>query len=535
MNFSSRGLKPALQSILLKTSAATDLKYSGRELSITGGERAINVDRIVSIKHERYRAEVVQVVTVGSNSYTPQASTRYSILIGDASRHSQGGNQSLLPYSYTTPADLTTIGANAAAQREAIHVAIVAAINANPNNYVIAATLGGGTGFTVTDDAGYYPAPSPTQGLRNGASAVVANGNTDGSGFSSSQVTVSTAAVYSIGVGADLLAWAPIKNAMTGNLTSGGFLAPKALDDTYAVSGQKYDCFRIETLETANAFNVTGQLALVPYETLIFVDNGAGTSTSNLAGYIAFSEAFDRLVANFYSAYPQIIGEFFDSPTFFQAALGAVPATTGQTKMATEYGQYVFNNIGTNTIVAPTPADTGLNLDQDATDTEGAEYTPSLLTACPKEFTVGKTPFSAKVRLTVTDHTDATVVIGFRKKAAHAADFNDYTDLAAVGFLGDLVYTWGILNNAATVATNTAVVPTDSASESYEIRVAMDGTVTALRNGVVYPVYSVGTTALVLDAGDVMIPTIRAVNVGGGDPDVIVSEWLAVPSDNWML
>lgn len=535
MSFNSRGLKPALQSILLKTSAATDLKYSGRELSITGASRAINVDRIVSIKHERYRAEVVQVVTIGSNSYTPEASTRYSIKIGDVTRKNAGGTENLLPYGYTTPSDLTTIGANAAAQREAIHLAIVAQINANPNNYVVAASLGGGTGFTVTDDAGYYPAHGQSSNNRNGASQVVANGNADGSGFVDAQVTVTTAAVYSFGVGATLAAWEPKMNFMSGNLTSGGFLAPKALDGSYAVSGQQYDGYRIQTLETDNIFNVTGQLGLVPYETLIFVDNGAGTSTANLAGYLAFDKAFDRLVAKFYSAYQQIVGEFFDSPTLFQAALGAVPATTGQTKMVTEYGQLVFNNIGTNTIVAPTPVDTGLNVDQDATDTEGAEYTPSLLTACPKEFVVGKTAFSAKLRVIATDHTDATVVFGFRKKAAHAADFNDYTDLAAIGFLGDLVYTWGILNNAATVATNTTVVPTDSAVEFYEVRVAIDGTVTVLRNGVEYPVYSAGTTDLVLDAGDVMIPTLRAVNVGGGDPDVIVSELLAVPSDNWML
>jgi len=535
MNFNSRGLKPALQSILLKTSAATDLKYSGRELSITGAKRTINVDRIISIKHERYRAEVVQVVTVADNSYTPQASTIYSILVGDVTRVNQGGTENLLPYGYTTPADLTTIGANAAAQREAIHAAIIAKINANPNNFVVATTLGGGAGFTVTDDAGYYPARGQSSGTRNGASQVVANGNPDGSGFVAAQVEVTTAAVYAFGVGATLAAWEPKMNFMSGNLTSGGFLAPVAADGSYAVSGQKYDGFRISTLELADAFNVTGQLALVSYETLVFVDNGAGTATTNLAGYIAFSEAFDRLVANYFSAYKQIVGEFFDSPTFFQAALGAVPATTGETKIATEYGQLVFNNIGTNTIVAPTPVATGLNVDQDATDTEGAEYTPSLLTACPKQFVVGNVPFSAKVRLTATDHTDATVVVGFRKKEAHAADFNNYNDLAAVGFLGDLVYTWGILNNAATVATNTTVVPTDSASETYEVRVDTNGVVTALRNGVVYPVYSAGTTALVLDAGDVMIPTIRAVNVGGGDPDVIVSEWLAVPSNDWML
>jgi hypothetical protein len=528
-------LKPALQSILLKTSAATDLKYSGRELTITGAKRAINVDRIVSIKQEKYRAEVVQVVEAGLGSYTPTASTKYTILLGDVNRVIQGGHEVLLPYSYTTPSDLTLIGANAAAQREYIHGRIIDAINANLNNYVTAASLGGGTGFTITDDAGYYPVHGQNQSNRLGATTVIAAANNDGSGFGSASVAVTTAAVYSFGVGAELLAQKPVMYNMAGNLATGVFTAPVAADGSYAVSGQNYDGFRIETLELQSAHNVTGQWALVPYETIVYVDNGTGASTANLAGFIAFEEAFHRLVAKFFSAYATIVGEFFDSPTLFQGAAGAVPTTTGENKIATEYGQLVYNQIGTQTITVPTPANGGLNLDQDLTDTEGAEYTPSLLTACPKEFTVGKSGISVLARLTVTDHTDATVVIGLRKKAAHAADFNNYTDLAAIGFIGDLVYTWGILNNAATVATNTTVVPTDAASETFEIRVDGTGLVTALYNSVVYPVYSAGTTPLVLDAGDILIPTVRAVNVGGGDPDVIISELLAVNSDDWRI
>lgn len=528
-------LKPALQSILLKTSAATDLKYSGRELTITGAKRAINVDRIVSIKQEKYRAEVVQVVEAGLGSYTPTASTKYTILLGDVNRVIQGGHEVLLPYSYTTPSDLTLIGANAAAQREYIHGRIIDAINANLNNYVTAASLGGGTGFTITDDAGYYPVHGQNQSNRLGATTVIAAANNDGSGFGSASVAVTTAAVYSFGVGAELLAQKPVMYNMAGNLATGVFTAPVAADGSYAVSGQNYDGFRIETLELQSAHNVTGQWALVPYETIVYVDNGTGASTANLAGFIAFEEAFHRLVAKFFSAYATIVGEFFDSPTLFQGAAGAVPTTTGENKIATEYGQLVYNQIGTQTITVPTPANGGLNLDQDLTDTEGAEYTPSLLTACPKEFTVGKSGISVLARLTVTDHTDATVVIGLRKKAAHAADFNNYTDLAAIGFIGDLVYTWGILNNAATVATNTAVVPTDGASETFEIRVDGTGLVTALYNSVVYPVYSAGTTPLVLDAGDILIPTVRAINVGGGDPDVIISELLAVNSDDWRI
>ena len=528
-------LKPALQSILLKTSSAADLKYSGRELTITGANRAINVDRIVSIKQEKYRAEVVQVVEAGLGSYTPTASTKYTILLGDVNRVIQGGHEVLLPYSYTTPSDLTLIGANAAAQREYIHGRIIDAINANLNNYVTAATLTGGAGFTITDESGYYPVHGQNQSNRLGATTVIPAMNNDGSGFGSASVAVTTAAVYSFGVGEELLAQKPVMYNMAGNLATGVFTAPKTANGQYAVSGQNYDGFRIETLELQSAHNVTGQWALVPYETIVYVDNGTGASTANLAGFIAFEEAFHRLVAKFYSAYATIVGEFFDSPTLFQGAAGAVPTTTGENKIATEYGQLVYNQIGTQTITVPTPANGGLNLDQDLTDTEGAEYTPSLLTACPKEFTVGASGISVLARLTVTDHTDASVVIGLRKKAAHQANFNNYTDLAAIGFIGDLVYTWGILNNAATVATNTAVVPADGASETFEIRVDGSGVVTALYNGVVYPVYSVGTTPLVLDAGDILIPTVRAVNVGGGDPDVIISELLAVNADDWKI
>ena len=528
-------LKPALQSILLKTSSAADLKYSGRELTITGANRAINVDRIVSIKQEKYRAEVVQVVQAGLGSYTPTASTRYTILLGDVNRVIQGGHEVLLPYSYTTPSDLTLIGSTDALRREYIHGRIISVINANLNNYVTAATLTGGAGFTITDESGYYPVHGQNQSNRLGATTVIPAMNNDGSGFGSASVAVTTAAVYSFGVGEELLAQKPVMYNMAGNLATGVFTAPRTANGEYAVSGQNYDGFRIETLELQSAHNVTGQWALVPYETIAYVDNGTGASTANLAGFIAFETAFYRLVSKFYSAYATIVGEFFDSPTLFQGAAGAVPTTTGQNKIATEYGQLVYNQIGTQTITVPTPANNGLNLDQDATDTEGAEYTPSLLTACPKEFKVGASGISVLARLTVTDHTDATVVIGLRKKAAHAADFNNYTDLAAIGFIGDLVYTWGILNNAATVATNTTVVPADGASETFEIRVDGSGIVTALYNSVVYPVYSVGTTPLVLDAGDILIPTVRAVNVGGGDPDVIISELLAVNASDWKI
>lgn len=540
MNFNSRGLKPATQSILLKTSAATDLKYSGSELTITGAKRKINVNRIVSIKQEKYRAEVVQVVTVGDNSYTPQASTVYSIKIGDPTRRNAGGNEALLPYSYTTPSDLTTLGATAALQREAIHGEIVTAINANPLNYVVAASLGAGAGFTVTDDAGYYPAHGSSSNNRNGKSQVVANGNSDGSGYTSAQVTVSTAAVYAFGVGATLLAWAPVSNAMTGNLTSGGFLAPVAADGTYAVSGQNYDAFRIETLELQSAHNVTGQWALVPQETLVFVDNGTGTATTNLAGFKAFEKEFHKLIANYYSTDTATVAEFFDQDFVIQGLLGAAPAITTSVlnKFITPYGMLNHINVGTQTIVAPTQGLTGLLIDQDINTGDGAQYVPYIGTSSSKQFVVGKTAFMAIFNYTAADVTGVNSLFGFRKKEAFQVDYNNYNDLAAIGSTSTSgkFSTNAILANAATVTTTSATTgAANTVRSQYIVKVAIDGTVTAYANGVSYPIYSAGTTAMVFAAGTVLVPFAQTTQITGTASVGVIDEFLAVNSDSAII
>lgn len=309
---------------------------------------------------------------------------------------------------------------------------------------------------------------------------------------------------------------------------------PLAPDGTAAVSGQNYDTFVISSLKEVSAHNVTGQVAYQERISRVYVDNGTGSSTSNLAGFLAFERAMRKHIADLYQDDNNSLVDFYDSPTLFQGAAGAVPATTGESKINTSYAQYVYNNIGTNTITVPTPGNTGLLIDQDLTDTEGAEYTPSLLTVNSQSFVVGQQECSVLGKFLVADHTDAGFMIGFRIKAAHAADFNNYTDLGAIGCLGDLVYTWGILNNAATVATNTTVVPTDAAYEEFVVKVDIDGAVTCYRNGVKYPVYSVGTTPLVFDAGDTIIPFVRSVNISAGDPDVVINHLISVADPNWI-
>lgn len=520
--------------VLLNTSAGTDVQYVGGLIQIPGLDD-VKQTRVVDFSQINYRAEVQQVVTVAVPT-TPTASTKYTVLIGDNNRKANGKQELLVPYSYTTSATLATEGASDALRREYIALQIIAKINAITSNYVVAATLTGGAGFTITDDAGYYPYNRQGMTNRLGATRVAVDTNEDGSGFVAASVTLTTRAVYSVGVGANLANSAAVYDLVTGHLIAGEIDYPKTISGAIAVSGQKYNMFNIAYLADVTLPNIgdaNGGLAMRYQQ--VWVDNGTGSSTSNLAGYIAFERAMHRGIAYQYASNPSAQVDFLDNVILFQGAAGAVPTTTGENKMVSD-AKWVYNQIGTQTITVPTPSNDGLILDQDLIDTEGAEYTPSLLTNAPQEFTVGKTDFSIFARLKAGDYTDAAWQVGFRKKAAHAADFNNYTDLASVGTLaadGDLVVTNGILNNAATVSTSTAVAPTNAAYLTAEVLVKKDGTVTCKLNDVVYPVYSAGTTALILDDGDIMIPFIRYANISTGDPDLVLNEVIAIPTANW--
>ena len=186
--------------------------------------------------------------TVGGTAYTPTASTRYIVCIGDASRRNQGLTEVPFMYSYTTSADLSKEGANDAARREYIHLQLVSKINAVSSNYVVAASLGTGSGFTITDDAGYYPAPGQTSTNREGASTVYLRTDDDGRGFAITNIALTTAAVYANGVGATLANYAPSYDLVYSSLISGYIDGPKTTAGASAVSGQKYNLFSIPYL-----------------------------------------------------------------------------------------------------------------------------------------------------------------------------------------------------------------------------------------------------------------------------------------------
>ena len=530
---------PIAKSVLLRTSAATSVLDSGDVIKVQG-LFDVNKKNLTSINQVKYRAEVAQVVTIGSNSYTPVGATVYRISLFDPNRRVSGGQEAIKFYSYTTPDDVTTLG-NAAAQREAIHVAIITAINADASNHAVAVTLAGGTGFTVTDDGAYYPVHA--QSMTN---VLFVNQVLTISGFTADP-TITTAGVQSMGVGANLLAAAPIADWMNGgNLVSGTPFAPKTVAGLYAVSGQNYDAFVIQSLALASNETASGaQLALENEIQTIWVDNGSGSATTNLAGFLAFERIMHKLMYQVYQNDTAAIGEFFDKGYVMQANPGVTPytgtlATTADvmkfftTPYGTKLEQY---NINTQTIFAPLEVAAGLQIEQDVTATDGAHYSAGTLAFAPNSFIVGQQAFALYARVVAGDWTDAFFMVGFRKKAVYAADFNNYTDLAAIGTqtsaVGDFVATQGILNNAATVETVSAsVIAADSVSVTLAIKVAIDGTVTAYRNNVAFPIYSVATTTLILDANDEMIPFINFINVNSSASTLTFSELISVADVN---
>lgn len=528
------------RSVLLKTSSISSLLHSGGNVNIAGLDGGpIRYNDILDVKQIKYRAEVSQVVTVADALTAPSANTTYAIEVNVPSMRVKGWQGYKKKYAYTTPSVITVIGASAALQREYINGQIIDKINNDPSNFLTAATLTGGAGFTLTDDAGYYPARvNGASNGRGGATAIYAITNSDGSGWTtSSNVTVTTAAVYSFGEGSRMDDDIPVIHGYSGNLVSGELDAPKAADGTYATAGQKYDAIIITSMGVATAHAVSDQLAHTLEETVVFVDNGTGTSTTNLTGFTAFEKTVHRLIGSLYAANPNAIVEFFDTIGTFSGA--STPAPTGATGDVNQMNtgknvfQYFIKGAG-STILAPYASTTGLPIVLDATDDEGMELSAPVGSNSPiGEFIVGQQEFSLFARVNIDDisGTDA-FYCGFRKKEAHQADANNYDEMAALALdanAGALKIAT-ILNNAGTVATATGDTWADTNTKDLELRVLIDGTVKFYVDGVDRS--SVQTTAFAFDAGEVVIPFITHLNTSDL-ATVKLRELLVLPTIAW--
>lgn len=540
------------ESVLLKASSNLDVQCSGGFLSITGLS-ATPKNRISAITQIKSRTEVVQVVKVGGTSYTPTSNTLYTVEFGDINRLRNGAQERIKRYSFF----LTTATGVAATDRETIHAALVVAINNDSSNFVTAVSLGTGTGFTITDAAGYFPVFNDSARSRKGATLVRPCTNPDGTGFLSTNVLITTAAVYAFGQGADLAASVPTIDILTGNLLSGYLkgsfagIAAKTTGNLPAVSGQAYDAFIIYSLSDVQAHNQTGQTALIPKVQYVFVDNGTGSATTNAAGFATFERDILRHIFAVYDTDPNAISDFFDGALIASATYpttGALISTTDNVVMSVHSGknQWFVNPNGTHTLLTPIVTATGLSLLLDVADDEGIELTPPNLTSCLKgQFVVGKQEFSLYAKMTATNYAHLEeYAVGFRKKTNTAVNQNYAAtptayDAAGNDFaiLGQPTDTPTGLQSIATSLAAGGMVTTSttktftSGAHDYEVRVDINGLVHFYLDGV--ELTSKQTTQFSFAAGAVVIPFIMTTLDANADAAPFLVQVAALPTINW--
>lgn len=183
--------------------------------------------------------------------------------------------------------------------------------------------------------------------------------------------------------------------------------------------------------------------------------------------------------------------------------------------------------IGTQTILVPPIAASGLDITYDLTNNEGIELSPNMLASSPAGFVIGTDgPFSFKAKLKINGdvtHSDETYV-GFRLAEAGQAAIATYKDFAALNCNGGNIYTSTNLNDATSP---TAIDTTNNwlTTETHvlEVCVSRAGVVTFKIDGQPPLV----TQAFTFDTGDVVIPFVRVLHdsaITAGDA-IYLQEW----------
>ena len=181
----------------------------------------------------------------------------------------------------------------------------------------------------------------------------------------------------------------------------------------------------------------------------------------------------------------------------------------------------------------PAASTTGMNYAYDQTNDDGIELVYSCVTAKGREgvdrFTVGKQAFSAEMEfsLAVVAGTDVGN-FGFRKVEALAADLHAYDEMAGLFPISGNISIQTIINNAATVTTDTTANWGDGEIHSLKVLVSKAGAVTYQIDGAAPST----TAAFSFDAGEVVTPFLSYLQASGAQTGALVLRKFTVESDN---
>lgn len=167
---------------------------------------------------------------------------------------------------------------------------------------------------------------------------------------------------------------------------------------------------------------------------------------------------------------------------------------------------FEYHALGTQTILSPDIAATGLDIGMDQTANDGVEIGQGITAWSRAAFTVGTDPaFHLKVKMTIADVTGTDdCAVGFHKAEAYQANIDDYNDAACLNAIGGAINIETILNGGATTTTDTTDTCTDTNSVSLEVYVSDAGVVTYKIDGAA----PTTTAAFTFDDAEVVVPFI---------------------------
>jgi hypothetical protein len=189
--------------------------------------------------------------------------------------------------------------------------------------------------------------------------------------------------------------------------------------------------------------------------------------------------------------------------------------------------RFMFASLGAGQTILPVMAAGGLDISGDATDDEGYEISTGWLGASGRPFIIGTDPafqFCADVTFTDISDTDDWHM-GFRKLELTNAAFNDYTDYATIGTIGEAnpatIFIETALNNAGDASTDTTQTVADATEVKWCVKVSAAGVVTYTHNGAAPTV----TAAFTFDDGDMVIPFIWSLHGTSSSMGAVIGRW----------
>lgn len=219
----------------------------------------------------------------------------------------------------------------------------------------------------------------------------------------------------------------------------------------------------------------------------------------------------------------RIVQEFFDSQPVCvaKAGAGAATGTAGDENICClDKNTWEYHVLGTQTILGPTLGTYGLNIVQDETANDGTEYTLGIKSFNKGVFTVGTdAAFYAKLKFYIDDVSGTDdCAFGFRKLEAYQANIDDYDEMAALNVISGNITIETILNDAATIVTDTTDDWPDTGIHTLEVFVSSAGEVTYKIDGGDPTV----TAAFTFDDAEVVIPFFY--QLAAADPEAAAVE-----------